>query len=163
MSTAASIPGKVSVLVGSVVHKFRPREINFEFPVAPRYYRNELNTLIWTDCHSKPSTLGVTIWWICFVLTWPSRVTGRSVSSPKTNKPTKNVWLWIMDPHSRAAKKNTSHGNEVLPQDTTHLIQNHVTNEKVCAKIQQASGPHEDLLLQWRDKNWSGIDMSPVH
>ena len=27
-----------------------------------------------------------------------------------------------MDPHSRAPKKNTSHGNEV-PQDTTHLIQ----------------------------------------
>ena len=31
--------------------------------------------------------------------------------------------LWITDPHSRAPKKNTSHGNEVLPQDTTHLIQ----------------------------------------
>ena len=28
-----------------------------------------------------------------------------------------------MDPHSRAPTKNTSHGNEVLPQDTTHLIQ----------------------------------------
>ena len=28
-----------------------------------------------------------------------------------------------MDPHSRASEKNTSHGNEVLPQDTTHLIQ----------------------------------------
>ena len=28
-----------------------------------------------------------------------------------------------MDPHSRALKKNRSHGNEVLPQDTTHLIQ----------------------------------------
>ena len=28
-----------------------------------------------------------------------------------------------MDPHSRAAKKNISRGNEVLPQDTTHLIQ----------------------------------------
>ena len=28
-----------------------------------------------------------------------------------------------MDPHSRAPKKNTSRGNEVLPQDTTHLIQ----------------------------------------
>ena len=28
-----------------------------------------------------------------------------------------------MEPHSRAPKKNTSHGNEVLPQDTTHLIQ----------------------------------------
>ena len=27
-----------------------------------------------------------------------------------------------MDPHSRALKKNTSHGNEVLPQDTTHPI-----------------------------------------
>ena len=28
-----------------------------------------------------------------------------------------------MDPHSRAPTKNLSHGNEVLPQDTTHLIQ----------------------------------------
>ena len=27
-----------------------------------------------------------------------------------------------MDSHSRVPKKNTSHGNEVLPQDTTHLI-----------------------------------------
>ena len=33
------------------------------------------------------------------------------------------VCLWIMDPYSRAPKKNTSHGNEVLPQGTTHLIQ----------------------------------------
>ena len=32
------------------------------------------------------------------------------------------VYLWIMGTHSRAAK-NTSHGNEVLPQDTTHLVQ----------------------------------------
>ena len=28
-----------------------------------------------------------------------------------------------MDPHRRALKKNTSHGNEVLPQDTSNLIQ----------------------------------------
>ena len=28
-----------------------------------------------------------------------------------------------MDPHSRAPKKNTSYGNEVLPQDTMHLMQ----------------------------------------
>ena len=28
-----------------------------------------------------------------------------------------------MDPYSRAPKKNTSHGNEVLPQGTTHPIQ----------------------------------------
>ena len=31
--------------------------------------------------------------------------------------------LWIMDPHRRGPKKNTNHGNEVLPQYTTHLIQ----------------------------------------
>ena len=29
----------------------------------------------------------------------------------------------IMDSHSRAAKKNTDHGNEVLSQVTTHIIQ----------------------------------------
>ena len=28
-----------------------------------------------------------------------------------------------MDLHSRAPKKNTSHGNDVLPQDTTYLMQ----------------------------------------
>ena len=28
-----------------------------------------------------------------------------------------------MDPHSRAPKKNANHRNEVLPQDTTHIIQ----------------------------------------
>ena len=33
------------------------------------------------------------------------------------------VCLSIMDPHSRVPKKNTGHGNKVLPQDTTHLIQ----------------------------------------
>ena len=33
------------------------------------------------------------------------------------------VCLWINDPHSRAPKKNASHGNEVLPQDTKHLLQ----------------------------------------
>ena len=32
------------------------------------------------------------------------------------------VCLWIMDPHSRAPK-NTSHGNNMLLQDTMHLIQ----------------------------------------
>ena len=62
-----------------------------------------------------------------------------------------------MDPHSRTAKENVSHGHEVLPQDTTHLIQRHVIDEEVRAMIQQAIGPHEDLLtvvkirckLQW--------------
>ena len=65
-----------------------------------------------------------------------------------------------MDPHthSRVPKKNTSHGNEVLLQDTMYLIhyKDHVTNKGVRAKIQQVIGPHEDLLtiikskkLQW--------------
>ena len=51
-----------------------------------------------------------------------------------------------MNPHSRASKKNTSHGNEVLPQDTTLSYKDHVINEDIRAKIQQAIGPHEDLL-----------------
>ena len=61
-----------------------------------------------------------------------------------------------MDPHSTAPKKNTSHGNEVLMQDTTLSYKDHVTNKEVHAKIQQAIGPHKDLLtiikrckLQW--------------
>ena len=33
------------------------------------------------------------------------------------------ICLWIMDPHSTVAKKKTSHRNEVLLQDTMHLIQ----------------------------------------
>ena len=33
------------------------------------------------------------------------------------------VCLWIMDPYRRAPKKNTNHGNELLPQNTTYLIQ----------------------------------------
>ena len=44
----------------------------------------------------------------------------------------------------------------MLPQDTTHLIQRHVTNEEARAKIQQIIEPHEDPLtivkrhkLQW--------------
>ena len=59
-----------------------------------------------------------------------------------------------MDPHSRAPKKNTSHGNEVLLQDTMHLMsyKDHVTNEEVCAKTQQAVGSYEDLTIVKRHK-----------
>ena len=68
-----------------------------------------------------------------------------------------------MDPHSRAPKKNTSHGNEVLPQDTTHLILDHVTNEEVRAKIQQAIGRHDLLTIVKRRKlQWYGhVSRSP--
>ena len=38
------------------------------------------------------------------------------------------------------------HGNEVLPKDTTYLIQRPCYQQKICAKIHQAVGPHEDLL-----------------
>ena len=45
-----------------------------------------------------------------------------------------------MDPHSRAPKKNTSHGNEVLPQGTTHLIQ------RLCY---QRGSPCQDPAGNW--------------
>ena len=62
-----------------------------------------------------------------------------------------------MNSYSRAAKKNTSHkkmrGNRKI---VSILYKNHLTNEEDYAKIQQAVGPHEDLLtivkrskLQW--------------
>ena len=47
---------------------------------------------------------------------------------------------------STAPKKNTSHGNEVLPQDSHISYKDHVTHKEVRAKIQQAIGPHEDLV-----------------
>ena len=63
-----------------------------------------------------------------------------------------------MDPYSRAPKKNTSHGNEVLLQDTTHLIQRPCYQREVRAKIQQAIGPNEDLLtiVKRRKLQWYG-------
>ena len=45
-----------------------------------------------------------------------------------------------MDPHSRAPKKNTSHGNEVLAQDITHLIQ------RPC---NQRGSPSQDPAGSW--------------
>ena len=48
-----------------------------------------------------------------------------------------------MDRHSRAPKKNTSHGNEVLPQDATHLIQR--PRYQQGSPCQDPAGPHEDL------------------
>ena len=74
------------------------------------------------------------------------------------------VCLWIMDPHSRAPKKNTSHGNEMLPQDTTHLIQRPCYQRGIRAKIQQAIGPHENLLtiVKRRKLQWYGhVSRSP--
>ena len=53
----------------------------------------------------------------------------------------------------------------MLPQDTKHRIdEDHVTNEEVCAKIQQAIGPHNDLLtiVKRRKLKWNGhLSRSP--
>ena len=62
-----------------------------------------------------------------------------------------------MDPHSRAPKRNTSHEEMRCYRKIQHIsYTDHVINEEVHAKIQQAIGPHEDLLtiikrckLQW--------------
>ena len=48
--------------------------------------------------------------------------------------------LWIMDPHSRTPKKNTSHGNEVLLQDAMHL------RKKPCY---QRGSPCQDPAGTW--------------
>ena len=37
-----------------------------------------------------------------------------------------------MDTHSRASKKNTSHGNEVLLQDTMHLLKSSCYEQSPC-------------------------------
>ena len=39
----------------------------------------------------------------------------------------------------------------------------HVTNEEVRTKIQQAIGPHEDLLTMVKRRKLSGMAMSRVH
>ena len=59
------------------------------------------------------------------------------------------------DPHSRAAEKNTSHGNEALLRVS---YKDHVTDEEVRVKLQKAVGPHEDLLtiVKRRKLQWYG-------
>ena len=39
----------------------------------------------------------------------------------------------------------------------------HVTNEEVCAKMQQAIGQHEDLLTIVKKRKLHGMVMFPVH
>ena len=41
--------------------------------------------------------------------------------------------------------------------------EDHVTNEEVCAKIQQAIRPHEDLLTTVKRRKLQWCVMSPVH
>ena len=50
-----------------------------------------------------------------------------------------------MDPHSRAPKKNTSHGNEVLPQDKPEIL----------SRIAQTTVPLTRLKPVWNDRSIS--------
>ena len=73
-------------------------------------------------------------------------------------------FLRTMDPHSRAPKKNTSHGNEVLPQGTTHLIQRPCYQRG--SPVPRSSRQLDHTATSWpseRDANCSGMAMSPVH
>ena len=51
-----------------------------------------------------------------------------------------------MDPLSRGPKKNISHGNEVLPQDTTHLIQRPCCQRGSSCQDPAGNRTNEDLL-----------------
>ena len=63
-----------------------------------------------------------------------------------------------MDPHSTAAKKNTSHEMRCYRRILRISYKDHIANEKALAKMQQAIGPHEDLLtiVKRRKLKWCG-------
>ena len=65
-----------------------------------------------------------------------------------------------MDLHSSAAKNNTSHGSEVLPQDTTYLIQRPCYQRGSVYPSRQS-----DHTIFWssKDMQTKSMDMSPVH
>ena len=57
-----------------------------------------------------------------------------------------SVCLLIMDPHSRAPKKKISQGNEVLPQNTTHLTQRPRYQRGSPCQDPTGNKQHENLL-----------------
>ena len=62
-----------------------------------------------------------------------------------------------MDPRSRAPKKTQAVEMRCYRKMLRISYKDHVTNEEVCAKIQQAIGPHEDLTIVKRGKlQWYG-------
>ena len=70
--------------------------------------------------------------------------------------------FWCIDPHSRAAKKNTSHGNEVQPQDTTHLIQKTMLPMRKSVPRSSRQSDHTKPSWPWkRDAHWSGMTCLP--
>ena len=63
-----------------------------------------------------------------------------------------------MDPRSRAPKKTQAVEMRCYRKMLRISYKDHVTNEEVCAKIQQAVGPREDLLtiVKRRKLQWYG-------
>ena len=63
-----------------------------------------------------------------------------------------------MDPHSRAAKKIRVREIKCYRKILGSSYRDHVTNEEICAKIQQAIAPHENLLtnVKRRKLKWYG-------
>ena len=55
-------------------------------------------------------------------------------------------------PHLRPAELNTSHGKRCYLKILRIAYKDHVINEEVRAKVQQAIGPHEDLTIVKRRK-----------
>ena len=56
-------------------------------------------------------------------------------------------------PSQQGSKKNTSHGNKCYDKILGTSYKDTVTDEKVCAKIQQAIGLHEDDLTIIKNNN----------
>ena len=63
----------------------------------------------------------------------------------------------------KTSKKNTCCGNEMLPQTLHISYKDHVTNEEVCANIQQAMVPHKDFLTIVEGHKLKWYRMSPIH
>ena len=133
-----------TVMIGLFLEQPTPfiREF-FERIAALNYPKNRIDLFI----HNKVSG-AVNIEdmnFLCFVNSFLNVKHSETVNSKI--RYTVNIEEYIMDPHSRAPKKNTSHGSEVLPQDTTHLIQ------RPCY---QRGSPCQDQAGNWT--TWSPDD-----
>ena len=63
-----------------------------------------------------------------------------------------------MDHDKRHGNKDTGNGDEMLPHTSWYLYSDHITNKEVKTRIENAIGPHEDLLtsVKRRKLKWHG-------
>ena len=111
-----------------------------------------------TDEGFKPEILSRTAQTTAALTGWnQSGMTGVFLSVPRYNWRTfLPACLWIMDPHSRASKKNTSHGNEMLLQDIMHLIQ------RPCYQLGSPCQDPAGNQTTWRPPDHSKEMQTPV-